>query len=243
MLTREMKTIIENARGDGWVLEPDAKRLLQLAGIAVPRFFTAASLPEATAAADRIGYPLVAKIVSPKIVHKTEADGVALAIGNEKQLTAAFDRLQKLPGFRSVLIEETVAGIELIIGAKMDEQFGPVVLLGIGGTAVEIYQDSVIRMAPVTEKDVDAMVQCLKGGKLLHGYRGKPPANMEQLRHTVKTFSELVCEAAADLDSVDLNPVMCSTAGCLVADARIMLRSAPASSPRETPPAAAPDCV
>jgi succinyl-CoA synthetase beta subunit len=229
MLTQEMKDIIDNARGDGWVMEPEAKRLLQLAGITVPRFFTAASLPEAMAAANRIGYPLVAKIVSPKIIHKTEADGVAVGIEDEAELSVEFDRLQKLPGFRHVLIEETVAGVELIIGAKMDEQFGPVVLVGIGGTAVEIYQDTVIRMAPVTETDVDSMVQCLKGGELLRGYRGKPAVNMEQLRRTVKVFSELVYEAAADLESVDLNPVMCSAAGCLVADARIMLRSTSAS--------------
>ncbi len=225
MLTREMKEILDTARPTGWVLEPEAKRLLQLAGITVPRFVRAGTLPEALAAAGQIGYPLVAKIVSAKIVHKTDVDGVVLGIEDEQELTAAFDRLRQLPAFEGVLIEETLAGCELIIGGKIDYQFGAVVLLGIGGTGVEIYRDTVIRMAPLQEHDVQSMVNCLKGRKLLQGYRGNSAIDMDHLARIVTAFSELVCEAAADLESIDLNPVMCSATGCVVADARIMLRT------------------
>ena len=133
--------IIEAARGDGWVLEPDAKRLFSLAGFAVPRFTLARSPEEASRFAGEIGYPVVAKVVSPRILHKSEVQGVAVGIADDGRLTEVFRRFQGLEGFLGMIVEEMVPGIELILGAKIDLQFGPMILLGMGGTGVEIYKD------------------------------------------------------------------------------------------------------
>jgi len=226
MLNRDMQDIIRGAKKDGWVLEPEAKRLLSLAGIPVPDFRWVAALPEALAAAEEIGYPVVAKIVSPAIVHKSESNGVAVGLEDADALTDVFRDFSNLEGFAGVLIEPLVSGIELIIGAKIDYQFGPIILLGIGGTGVEIYQDIALRMAPLSDSDVSSMVESLKGAKLLRGYRGAEPLDMPALIRLVHHFSVLVMDLADHIDTIDLNPVKCTAATCVVVDARIMLAEA-----------------
>jgi succinyl-CoA synthetase beta subunit len=223
MLTEDMRNIVDNAREAGWILEPDAKRLLSLAGLTVPDFTLAATAQEAVAAADKIGYPVVAKVVSAKILHKSEVGGVAVGVQNESQLTDIYEKLSALDGFTGLLVEEMLPGSELIVGAKVDFQFGPVILLGIGGIGVEIYQDTAIRMAPITEKDVQAMIAGLKGAELLSGYRGAEPINVPALTRLMLVFSALVMNLENDMESIDLNPVKCTGARCVVADARIIL--------------------
>ncbi|CAB1077697.1 hypothetical protein D1AOALGA4SA_5482 [Olavius algarvensis Delta 1 endosymbiont] len=223
MLTEDMRNILGNAREAGWVLEPDAKRLLALAGLAVPRFTMAATLKEAVAAARKIGYPVVAKVVSTEILHKSEVGGVVVGVQNESRLTDIYQTLSGLAGFAGLLVEEMLPGSELIVGAKVDFQFGPVILLGIGGTAVEIYQDTAIRMAPLDENDAAAMIAGLKGHKLLYGYRGAEAVHMPSLTKLVQDFSALVMELENEIESIDLNPVKCTGTWCVVADARIML--------------------
>jgi len=224
MLTEDMRLIIDKARETGWILEPDAKRLLALTGLTVPDFGLAATASEAVAAAQRIGYPVAAKVVSAKILHKSEAGGVAVGVPNASHLTDIFGKFSALEGFAGLLVEEMLPGSELIVGAKVDFQFGPVILLGIGGTGVEIYQDTVIRMAPVTEKDVQAMLAGLKGARLLQGYRGAEPISVPELIRLMLAFSALVMDLENDIESIDLNPVKCTGSRCVVADARIMLR-------------------
>jgi acetate---CoA ligase (ADP-forming) subunit beta len=223
MLNQDMQDIIRRAKKDGWVLEPEAKRLLSLAGIPVPDFRWVSALPEALAAAEDIGYPVVAKIVSPAIVHKSEVNGVEVGLENADELTDVFRDFSKLEGFAGVLIEPLVSGIELIIGAKIDYQFGPIILLGIGGTGVEIYQDIALRMAPLSDSDVSSMVESLKGAKLLRGYRGAEPIDLPALIRLVHHFSVLVMDLADHIDTIDLNPVKCTGTACVVVDARIML--------------------
>jgi hypothetical protein len=222
MLNQEMRQIIDKAQRTGWMMEPEAKRLLALAGLPVPKFHCAASLPEALEAAEAIRYPVVAKVVSPDIIHKSEARGVVVGIGDAAQLTATFNDFSKLEGFCGILIEELVPGIELIVGAKIDYQFGPVILMGIGGTAVEIYQDTALRMAPLSEKDVASMIDSLKGGRLLKGYRAAEPVDLVSLKQLMVSFSNLVMALENRVESIDLNPVKCAAKGCIVADARIM---------------------
>jgi len=224
MLTEDMRLIIENARETGWILEPDAKRLLSLAGLTVPDFVLAATASEAVAAAKRIGYPVAAKVVSPKILHKSEAGGVAVGVPDAPHLTDIFGKFSALEGFAGLLVEEMLPGRELIVGAKVDFQFGPVILLGMGGTGVEIYRDTVIRMAPVNEKDVQAMLAGLKGARLLQGYRGAEPISVPDLIRLMLAFSALLMDLENDIESIDLNPVKCTGRRCVVADARIMLR-------------------
>jgi succinyl-CoA synthetase beta subunit len=225
MLTKEMQTILENAEESGWVQEPEAKRMLHLAGVDVPKFFMATTEEEALKAADDIGYPVVAKVVSEAIVHKSDVGGVEVGIQDAAGLRSVFDRYSILEGFTGILVEEMLMGAELIIGATNDYQFGPVILMGIGGTGVEIYKDTVIRMAPVTEADVHAMVEGLRGAELLKGYRGGESIGMPELNRLMLAFSELVMDLKDNMSSIDLNPVKCTASRCVAVDARIMLNT------------------
>ena len=216
--------IIEEARGDGWVLEAGAKQIFSLAGFAVPRFAVAKSAEEARRFAGEIGYPVVAKIVSPRILHKSDVGGVAVGIADAGRLEEVFRRFQGMDGFLGMIVEEIVSGIELILGAKIDVQFGPMILLGMGGTGVEIYQDVALRMAPLAEKDAPAMIEGLKAHRLLEGYRGAAPVDRGKLTETLRAFSALVMELEDRIESIDINPLLCSADRCVVADARIILR-------------------
>jgi acyl-CoA synthetase (NDP forming) len=220
----EMRRIIEAARADGWVLEPDAKRLFTLAGFKAPRFTLARTVEEAIRFAGEIGYPVVAKVVSPRILHKSDVGGVAVGIADAGGLAEAFRRFQALDGFVGMIVEEMVAGIELILGAKIDYQFGPMIMLGMGGTGVEIYKDVSLRMAPISEKDARAMIGGLKAQRLLTGYRGAESVDLKMLTETLLSFSSLVMELREGIESIDINPLLCSSQHCVVADARIMLR-------------------
>ncbi len=224
MLKKEIKDILLSSKEAGWVLEPEAKRILFLSGIDIPRFTWATNLEEALQFARSTGYPLVAKVVSPKALHKSDIGGVVVGIGSDDQIKKTFHRFSKLEGFVGMLIEQMVSGLELIVGAKMDYQFGPVILLGIGGTAVEIYKDSSLRMAPLKERDVESMVKALKAHQLLEGFRGSAPINLRELTRMLMAFSRLIMQLEDMIESIDLNPVLCSPEKCIVADARIIIK-------------------
>ena len=225
MLKKQISDILLSSKGPGWVLEPDAKRLLSMAGLMVPRFTWTTSLTKVISFAEEIGYPVVAKIVSSHILHKSDVGGVVVGINNDKELTKAFDHFSTLKGFSGILVEEMLTGVELIAGAKIDYQFGPVILLGIGGTGVEIYQDTTLRMAPLKEIDVTSMVKSLRACQLIEGYRGSEPVNVKELTHLLMNFSHLVMELEGFIESIDLNPIICFADKCVVADARIMLNA------------------
>ncbi len=223
MLKKRVKNILESSRAAGWVLEPDAKKIFALSGIKVPEFRTAETLNKAIKAAGDIGYPVAAKVVSPQVLHKSDANGVIIGIDSDEELKNAYKHFVTLDGFECMLIEEMVDGLELIVGGKIDYQFGPVVILGLGGTSVEIYKDTSLKMAPLKENDVRSMVRSLKAHELLEGYRGSEPINMEDLISMMINFSGLLVDLRENIESIDLNPVMCSAQQCVVADARIIL--------------------
>lgn len=224
MLNEEIKDILLRSRENGWVIEPEAKRLLSLAGVDVPQFKWITRVDDAERSASDIGWPVAAKVVSLKIVHKSDAGGVVLGIENEAGLRDVFSRFSHFDGFSGMLIEEMCEGIELIVGAKIDYQFGPVVLLGIGGTGVEIYRDTTLRMAPLDQKCAESMVKSLRAHQLLEGYRGSEPINIPELIRLLRTFSDLVMAIENEIESIDLNPVFCAPDRCVVGDARIMLQ-------------------
>ena len=226
MLKTRIKTVMDASRTRGWVSEPDAKGLLAEAGLTVPRFTTVTDPGGIQSAAAEIGFPVAAKVVSTRILHKSDLGGVKTNITGPEELAAVFEKFRRMDGFQAMLIEEMVSGLELIIGAKIDEQFGPVVMLGMGGTGVEIYQDISLCMAPIGSDDVASMIKSLKGGRLLSGYRGGVVVNRDELTRTLIRFSEFVMAAAEMIESIDLNPVMCSAERCVVADARIILAAA-----------------
>ena len=225
MLTDRMKEILESAEEAGWVMEPGAKTIFREAGLPVTRFVWAKTLEEALTFTKEVGYPVVAKIVSPKVVHKSDVGGVVTGIRSDEEMRVAFERLRTIDGFEGILVDEAVSGVELIMGAKNDAQFGPVVLLGMGGTGVEVYNDVAIRMAPLEERDVRDMLHCLKGAKLLKGYRGQPAIDLDGLTETLITFSRLIMDLASFFESIDINPLMCMPERCVIADARIILKT------------------
>lgn len=223
MVTTDIQSVLDRSASIGWVLEPEAKTLFKQAGIGVPEFRWVKTRDEARAAAVELGYPLAAKIVSPKIVHKSDVGGVVLGIDCDGLLESVVDRFSRFEQYAGVHLERMSKGVELILGAKIDYQFGPVILLGIGGTGVEIYQDAAIRMAPLSGDDVMDMVAQLKARRLLEGYRGQAPVDMNRLTRTVIAFADLVMRIADRIESIDINPLMCTADSCLAADARIML--------------------
>src|SRR3989304_1789803 len=133
MMNREMESILGGNQTRGWVPEPETKRLLSLAGLPVPRFLWARKVEDAVRFAGEIGYPVVAKIVSSDVVHKSDQGGVVTGVADQEQLAAVFDRFSRFGSIEGVLVEEMLAGLELIVSGKIDFQFGPVSLLGIGG--------------------------------------------------------------------------------------------------------------
>ncbi len=225
MLKKSLRKVLSASQEQGWVMEPECKQILKDIGISVPKFRVVTEWEEALGAAEDIGYPLVCKVVSPAVIHKSDSGGVMVGIDSQRKLKSAYQKLKQLDGFRSMLMEETVCGVELIVGAKNDYQFGPVILTGIGGTGVEIYQDTSIRMAPITSKNIESMLRELKAYQLLEGYRGSTHVNLKKIKDLLLSFSDLVLELEDVFESIDLNPVMCSQQTCVVADARIMLGS------------------
>ena len=223
MLKKEIRVIIEKSKKWGWVLEPDAQKIFTLCGFKTPQYAVAAEASEAVDIARRIGYPVVAKVVSPAILHKSDVRGVIVGIKNDLSLKKTLETFRRLEGFTGMLIAETVRGVELIIGSKNDPQFGPMILLGIGGIGVEIYKDVALRMAPLTTRDADNMIRELAAGRVLRGYRGADPVNITALCKTLVSFSRLMMEWRDFMESVDLNPVMCNSRSCIIADARILL--------------------
>ena len=232
MLNDSVLTIINQSRPQGWVLEPDAKTILAAYGLPAPPRAWARNLDQALLEAATIGYPVAAKVVSPAVIHKSEVQGVTAGLKNDSELSEFYQRVSGLPEFQGILVEGMAEGVELIVGAKIDHQFGPVILLGIGGTSVEIYQDVALRMAPLTEQDVTTMVGELKGSRLLNGYRGAAVIDHAALNTFLLRFSELVMDLAPEMESIDINPLFCSDHGCLAADARIMLSTGPVTIPK-----------
>lgn len=221
----EVKKIIDSSVKSGWVLEPRAKDLIKLYGLATSKFIWAKTLENTLKGAKKIGYPLVAKIVSEKIMHKSDVGGVVVGVRDDTQMALVFDKFSKLEGFDGVLLDQMLTGSEVIFGSKYDAQFGVVVLAGIGGTSVEIYKDVALRMAPMTKEVAIEALNSLKGIKLLKGYRGKEPVNFDKLADAVVKFSKMAYNLRNEVESMDLNPVMCTKDKAVVADARIILKT------------------
>ena len=217
-------SILNASRADGWVMEPHAKDLLRTYGLPTTHFFWAKSLEASFQGAKEVGYPLVAKVVSPDILHKSDVGGVVVGVEDSRELEEVYHRMSGLKGFQGLLLDQMVQGVEMIVGAKEDPQFGTVVVVGIGGTSVEVYKDVSIRMAPVSIAEAMNAIESIKGRKLLEGYRGKEPANKEKLAELIVSFSEMAFDLREEVESIDLNPVLCNREKAVIADARFVLR-------------------
>jgi succinyl-CoA synthetase beta subunit len=196
--------------------EAGAKAALAQAGLPVLREITASNCDAALAAAREIGFPIVLKIVSPDIAHKTEVGGVVVGVGSEAQLLHDYDELlariaQKAPRARidGVLVAQMArGGTELILGTKKDPVFGPVVMVGLGGIFAEVFKDVALQLAPVSETQAAAMLRSLKAFALLDGARGRPRADVQAAAHAVASLSRFAARHADAVAEIDINPLV-----------------------------------
>jgi acetyl-CoA synthetase (ADP-forming) len=229
---KEVQATIKKALAEGRhsLLEPEAKAVCLEYGIPTPSFKVATSATSAAAFAGEFGYPVVLKIVSPDIIHKTEVGGVVIGLSSSGEVESAYLRI--LEGVRSHRPDARILGIlvqkmapastEVIVGSVNDPQFGHTILFGLGGVFVEILKDVSFRIAPLEERDAREMIREIKGYSVLGGYRGLPPADQDAIVNILLSASRLVMENP-QIGQMDLNPTMVYERGALVADARMLL--------------------
>jgi acetyltransferase len=229
----EGRQIIETAYGDArhCLLEHEAKRLFQLHKAPVCADTIASTADEAAALVARMDVPAVMKVVSPQILHKSDAGGVKLGIASPQEARAAFagicesaKRYNPEADIRGCLVSPMAEkGIEVIIGTKIDPQFGPVIMFGIGGILVEVLKDVVFRVLPITRTAAQMMISEIRSAALLGGYRGEPPVNKEAIVALLLTVSEII-ESYPEIHEIDLNPVIVRPGGLSIVDARVILK-------------------
>ncbi len=216
---------------EGGLTEVEAKQILGEWGIAVPRGEVVSSLEQAVEAAGKIGYPVVLKALSTEIAHKTEAGAIRLGLGDAPELQQGWERMQRdlkerAPGapIRGYLIEEMLPiHLEFIAGVKDDPVFGPLMLLGLGGIYVEIFQDLSLRLAPLEPEEVRQMLAELKSAPLFGGYRGAAPVEISSLVETVSRFSRLAVALRGSYREMEINPlVLCPDGRAVAVDALIL---------------------
>ena len=230
----EGEAIIRAVRKDGRqsLLEPEAKRLFALHGAPVSRDLLAKTDDEAVKLAAKAGGDVVLKIVSPNILHKSDAGGVWTKLHTQKEVRRAFREIirnakQYNPAadIRGVLVSPMAAeGVEIIIGTKYDDQFGPVIMYGLGGIMVEVLKDVSFRVIPLTSSGAKKMIEETKSYPILNGARGKPPLDKKSISKLLLLCSEMVV-AYPDIQEMDLNPVIVHKNGLTIVDARIILKA------------------
>ncbi len=231
-----VRKIIDRAKSDGRTsLTPDESAAVCRAfGIATPREEPAKSARDAVAAASRIGFPVVMKISSPDILHKTEAGGVIAGVIDEAAATRAYETLvANAKRYRAdaridgVLVQQMLSGgHEVIVGASTDPSFGKVVAFGLGGVLVEVLKDVTFRLAPVAPDEARAMIDGIGAAQVLRGVRGLPAADKDALAKLIESVSVLV-DRFPEIAEVDLNPVFAMAQGAIAADVRILLDFTP----------------
>jgi len=229
-----IRRIIGQAKLEGRkvMTELESKDMLAEADIPITKHVLAKSVEEAQAAAASMEYPLVMKIVSPTILHKTDAGCVSLNVDSVDAVTEQFKQIilrgQKIAApeeIWGVAVQEMVpGGQEIIVCVKRDQIFGPTILLGMGGILVELLKDVSLRLVPLSREDVWEMLSEVKGSKLLSGYRGSFPLDQEKVVEIVLKVSALAQEFP-EIEEMDLNPIVIYEAGmgAKVVDARIIL--------------------
>ncbi|MBI5055897.1 MAG: acetate--CoA ligase family protein [Nitrospirae bacterium] len=218
-----LKALAEKREGNGVLLEHEVKGLLRGLGIAVPEgIFVSKVQADRLSKLVNIPYPLVAKVSSSTIISKSEVKGVRLGIKNEDELKKSAAELLDLNGAEGVLIEQMQPkGLEVITGGIIDEQFGPVVMFGLGGVFVELFKDVSFALAPLKREDALWLIKQIKGYRLLEGYRGEPPVDIDSLVNILVTVSELI--SSGFVKEIDLNPVALYPGGAVVLDAKVSL--------------------
>ncbi len=228
----ETSRILSQAKKEGRnsLLETEAKVVCMDYDIPVTKFKLAKNDAEAVEHATSIGFPVVLKIVSPDIIHKSDVGGVIIGVKNVKEVRSAYKQIMnnvrkhnpsaKIVG---ILVQEMApAGTEVIVGSIKDPQFGPAIMFGLGGVFVEVLKDVTFRVAPVTEDEAAEMISEVKAYPLLKGYRNTPPADLKAITKILLNTSKLVMDHV-EIKELDLNPIMVYEKGAKTVDARIIL--------------------
>ena len=220
-----LKTKIES--NEMVLTEFESKELLKEIGISIPDQELASTKEETVIAANKIGFPVVLKLIAEDIIHKSDTGAVKLNIKNEDETVAAYEDLMKITAQSKKMVsvqkmaDEPIT--ELIIGMMTDAQFGPALMFGIGGILVELLEDVSFRIAPITEYDAREQIHEIKGFPILDGYRGKPKADIDAIVNTLLKISDFVIKHE-EINEMDLNPVFIYEKGLICVDARIILK-------------------
>ncbi|MHB1125737.1 MAG: acetate--CoA ligase family protein [Bacillota bacterium] len=228
-MTNSVLEMMKN-KGQTTLGETEAKEALKAAGIPINDTVVTSTREEAVKTADRLGYPVVLKIVSADVLHKTEAKGVELNLANGGEVAAAYDRIINATRERypqavidGVSVQKMIPkGVEVIVGMSKDPQFGPMVMFGLGGIFVELFKDVSFKIVPLTKADAEDMLDEIKGSALLKGFRGSEPVNREALVDTLVKLSALI-DAHPEIEEMDINPLFAGKEGVIAADARMIL--------------------
>ncbi|MGQ9676143.1 MAG: acetate--CoA ligase family protein [Chloroflexota bacterium] len=214
--------------------EPEAKAILAAYGIPITKETVATSGRQAARIAREIGFPVALKIVSPDILHKTEAGGIKLNLKSEREVLAAFDEVmasaracKPTPRIEGALVQEMVSdGVEAIVGMSKDRDFGPTLMFGLGGVFVELLKDVAVRLAPINAWDASEMVREIKSYRVLEGLRGRAPRDVAAIEDVLLKLSRLTSDLADLIDEIDINPLMvlADGRGARAVDALIVLK-------------------
>lgn len=224
---------------DQFLEETESKEILSAYGFPVNETKIAKDKQEAVSIADKMGYPVVLKILSPDITHKTDAQGVQLDLRDADHVRKAFDTIME--GARNYKDDARITGVtvqtmisrpdmELLVGAKKDPNFGPVILFGMGGIYTEIFKDRAIGLPPMNRLIVQRLLEQTRVYKILKGYRGRPGVDMHQLEELILRLSQLMVDFP-EIKELDMNPVIVKDGGLFAIDARILLEKTSVKSP------------
>jgi len=226
--------IIDAARKEGRtsLTEIESKQILKEAGIDSTGIKLAKTRDEAISLSKEIGFPVVLKIVSPDVLHKTDAGGVKLGLDDEEAVGKAFDEIisaikknEPSANIHGVSVQNMARpGVEVIIGMSKDPQFGPVLMFGLGGILVEVLKDVSFRIVPLTKRDAREMIKEIKGYPILEGYRGQEPSNVAVLEDYLLKVSNFV-DGRPEIKELDINPIFAYSDGAVAVDARVILES------------------
>lgn len=229
-MTFESVLTLARSEGRNLLNEIEAKELLQEAGIPVTTTVLAKTRQEAKTQAERVGYPVVLKIVSPDIAHKSDVGGVKVGLVDSAAVDAAFEEIvasakKAVPNanITGVAVQNMAPeGTEVIVGMTTDPQFGPVMMFGLGGIMVEVLKDVSFRIVPLTERDAAQMIDEIKGHAVLEGVRGQPPVDKAALCDAILKVAAFV-EQHPEVQELDLNPMFAYADGAIAVDARIIV--------------------
>ncbi|MBQ6062427.1 MAG: acetate--CoA ligase family protein [Prevotella sp.] len=215
-----IRDIISAIHDNGYILPDKVRELLSCAKIPMVPEMVSDDKEQLIAFAEKIGYPIVAKVVGP--IHKSDVGGVALNIRSAEHLALEYDRMMQIPDAKAVMVQKMLKGTELFIGAKYEEKFGHVVLCGLGGIFVEVLKDVSSGLAPLSYAEAYSMIQSLRGYKILQGTRGQSGINIQRYAEIIVRLSTLL-RFATEIKEIDINPLLADEHDVVAVDARILI--------------------